>query len=310
MTAPVSVAIATGTIIGGYRVVRVLGRGATAVVFEATSEEGAVALKVGDPADSARFLRGAQAQAGLDHPAIAAVHGYGTDPTHGPWLAMELVDGPLPDPLTVLCAVAAALDHAHAVGVVHRDVKPSNVLADTDRVLLADFGLAREEVTTAAGTRTGAVLGSLPYLAPELVRGGRATPASDRYALAAMAYELLTGDVPFPRRTDAAILFAHVDAPVPPASERRPELPPAVDAVLERGLAKEPSERYADATSFVAALDAALAGTDVPPPARRADDDATTRDAAPLGDGPWPGAAPARRSRATGWLSSAQLRRA
>ena len=128
MTAPVSVAIATGTIIGGYRVERVLGQGATAVVFEATSADGAVALKVGDPADSARFLRGAKAQAGLVHPAIAAVRGYGSDPTHGPWLAMELVAGSTADPLTILRAVAEALDHAHAAGVVHRDVKPSNVL--------------------------------------------------------------------------------------------------------------------------------------------------------------------------------------
>ena len=92
MTAPVSVAIATGTIIGGYRVERVLGQGATAVVFEATSANGVVALKVGDPADSARFLRGAKAQGGLVHPAIAAVRGYGSDPTYGPWLAMELVE--------------------------------------------------------------------------------------------------------------------------------------------------------------------------------------------------------------------------
>ena len=132
MTAPVSVAIATGTIIGGYRVVRVLGRGATAVVFEATSADGAVALKVGDPADSARFLRGAQAQAGLDHPAIAAVRGYGERPDARPVAGDGARRGDARTaarwPLTILRAVAGALDHAHAAGVVHRDVKPSNVL--------------------------------------------------------------------------------------------------------------------------------------------------------------------------------------
>ena len=149
---------------------------------------------------------------------------------------------------------AAALDHAHAHGVVHRDVKPANLLLDGDSTLhVADFGIA-----TALGsvslTRTGTVLGTVGYLAPEQAEGKPASPASDRYALAVVAFELLTGTRPFARDSAMAEAAAHISEPVPSATSRRPELPPAVASVLERGLAKDPAARYASCRAFVDAL--------------------------------------------------------
>jgi len=286
--------VPTGTKIGGYVVRAELGRGTTAVVMEAWApgSDEPVALKiplagtVDDAAARARFLRGARAQEALSHPAIVAVHAVGEDARHGPWVAMTLVRGTTLSlrldrgdltavvALELLEQVAGGLDAAHAAGVIHRDVKPSNVLVDGDRAWLADFGLARDADGTDT-TRTGAVIGTLPYLAPELVRGGTPSAAADRYALAALAYELVVGEVVFPRPTDAAIMYAHVDEPSPPASGRRHELPPAVDPVLARGLAKSPAQRYPTAAAFVAALigafgeAAAMLG---PPPARRSAD--------------------------------------
>jgi tRNA A-37 threonylcarbamoyl transferase component Bud32 len=179
--------------------------------------------------------------------------------------------------LAWLDQAARALDAAHANGVVHRDVKPANLLLDREGdVRVADFGIA-----TAAGldsmTRTGTVLGTAGYLAPEQALGERATPASDRYALAVVAFELLTGTRPFAGDTPAVEASAHVHAPVPSASSRRPDLPPQVDAVFRRALAKDPAERYSSCAKLVADLRRALfeaAGTTweqvvaAPPPRR------------------------------------------
>lgn len=301
-----------GTEIAGYRVRRELGRGTTAVVVEADPPDGGgpVALKIplagtaDDPDVRARFLRGARAQAALDHPSIVPVLAVGESPGHGPWVAMALVHGPtlgellgagdVPARLAlgVLTQIADALDTAHAAGVVHRDVKPSNVLVDGDRAWLADFGLARDGDGGDA-TRTGAVIGTLPYLAPELVRGGSPSAAGDRYALAAVAHQLLTGEVVFPRPTDAAILFAHVEEPPPAASARRPGVPVAVDAVLARGLAKQAGDRFATATAFVEALRGALgdAAATLPSPPASSRGEASTVDPLPQPD-PGPGPAP------------------
>jgi len=305
-----------GTEIAGHRVRRELGRGTTAVVLEADPPGGGapVALKIplagtaDDPSVRTRFLRGARAQAGLDHASIVPVLDVGESPTHGPWVAMALVHGPTLGELLgagevsatralgVLEQIGGALDAAHAAGVVHRDVKPSNVLVDGDHAWLADFGLARDGDDDAA-TRTGAVIGTLPYLAPELVRGGSPSPAGDRYALAAVAFQLLVGEVVFPRPTDAAILFAHVEEPPPAASGRRPGLPAAVDPVLARGLAKDPADRPASAVAFVTALREALgdAVATLPAPAPTSQVEASTVD--PL---PGTGAAAPPVSRRTG----------
>ena len=205
-----------------------------------------------------------------------------------PTIVMELLEGgslddvlratgaqPPERALRWLDHAAAALDHAHAHGVVHRDVKPANLLLDGDSTLhVADFGIA-----TALGsvslTRTGTVLGTVGYLAPEQAEGKPASPASDRYALAVVAFELLTGTRPFARDSAMAEAAAHINEPVPSATSRRPELPPAVASVLERGLAKDPAARYASCRAFVDALRYAFSPTAptrvavAPVPARR-----------------------------------------
>jgi serine/threonine-protein kinase len=149
---------------------------------------------------------------------------------------------------------ARALDHAHARGVVHRDVKPSNLLLDTeDRLHVADFGVA-----SAAGldslTQTGMVIGTAGYLSPEQAQGRPASPASDRYALAVVAFELLAGSRPFENENSTAEAAAHVQAPIPSLAARVPGLPPEVDDVFARALAKDPAHRFASCATFVAAL--------------------------------------------------------
>ena len=174
-----------------------------------------------------------------------------------PYIVMEyLAGGSLADRLTRegaqplgralewLGQAAAALDAAHASGIVHRDVKPANLLLDDeDRVKVADFGVA-SAAHLASFTEAGTVVGTAGYLAPEQARGETATPASDRYALAVVAFELLTGARPFERESPTAEAMAHVSDPIPPASDHNPELPPEVDDVLARGLAKEPEHRF------------------------------------------------------------------
>jgi eukaryotic-like serine/threonine-protein kinase len=156
---------------------------------------------------------------------------------------------------------ASALDYAHRHGVLHRDIKPANLLLDRDRVVhVADFGIAQLS-TDDALTVDGQVLGTAAYLAPERAVGRPATEASDRYSLAVAAFELLTGERPFGAERFAAQARQHIDAPPPPASERNPQLPPALDAVLARGMAKRPEQRWPSARAFADAVDAALADT-------------------------------------------------
>jgi eukaryotic-like serine/threonine-protein kinase len=161
---------------------------------------------------------------------------------------------------TWLTQAAAALDAAHAEGIVHRDVKPANLLFNARGELeVADFGIARAVDDTLGGmTAAGTVLGTAGYLSPEQARGEPASSASDVYALAVVAYELLTGGRPFERGSATAEAAAHIREPVPPASERGVGLPRSVDAVFERALAKSPSDRYESAGAFVAALTEAL----------------------------------------------------
>jgi eukaryotic-like serine/threonine-protein kinase len=264
-----------------YRVVGHLANGGMASVWEAHDEllDRDVAVKIlaphlgEDQRARRRFQREARAAAGLSsHPNVVTIYDVGEydgrvfmvmELMRGGSVADRLRDGariPHSTTLRWLGEAAAALDAAHEAGIVHRDVKPANMLLDErDRLAIADFGIARlawEDQLTI----TGQVLGTAAYISPEQAMGEPATTASDRYALAVVAFEMLTGGKPFVSEHFAAQARAHVEDPPPRASERAPELPPAVDAVLERGMAKEPGERWASSAEFVRALDGALAG--------------------------------------------------
>jgi tRNA A-37 threonylcarbamoyl transferase component Bud32 len=272
--------IEAGQSVDGYRVERLIGRGGMGVVYEAvqTSMKRRVALKVlrpelaDDPAFVERFRREARLQASLEHPNVLEVYDVG-ESDEGLFLAMRLVSGEtlldlLRDgeldatrALGLLDQVSGALDVAHDASLIHRDVKPQNVLVgEGDRAFLADFGITRASSdTTVASTST--VLGSVAYVAPEIVRGEEPTPASDRYSIAATLFHCLTGDVVFPRGSDAAVLYAHATEAPPHVHDRREELPRQLDAVMEAALAKQPEARPATAREIVGAARDALGPT-------------------------------------------------
>ena len=276
-----------GVKLGAYEVQDYVGRGAMGVVFRAYHEGlarmGAVKelqVLAPDPDASARFQREAQAIAQMRHPNILNVFDFG-EYEGVPYMIVEFVPGgSLQERLKqepalrretvvkLLRGIAAALDYAHGLGVVHRDVKPANVLLGKDEnPILADFGLAKLLAASSVKTMSGAPIGTPAYMAPEQVVGGAIGPASDRYALATMAYEMLAGTVPFEGDNVLEVLYAHVHRQPPPASGRNAELAPSVDAVLERGLAKDPEKRWETAATMVDALEAALERGPQPLPA-------------------------------------------
>jgi hypothetical protein len=257
-------------------------------VYEATqlSLNRVVALKLlapnlsDDPGFRARFEREGQVQARLDHDHIVPVYEAGQS-EYGLFLAMRLIAGPTLkqlildgelDPrrsVRLLAQVAYALDAAHEAGLIHRDIKPQNILIGKgDHAYLADFGLIKAP-DEARLTGTGQFIGTIDYVAPEQVQGDPATPASDCYALTGVLYECLTGEVPFPKPSEAATLHAHVMSPPPILSERRPDLPPALDGVIAQGMAKDPLSRPSLAAELIQAASRALSSsaTHLAPPA-------------------------------------------
>jgi hypothetical protein len=218
-----------------------------------------------------RFSREALAAARLSgHPHVITIYDVGEwagrafivmEYLPGGTVAERARSGPISsaEALEWLGQAAEALDAAHELGVIHRDVKPANLLFDArGHIVVADFGIARVADETTGMTAAGTVLGTAGYLAPEQALGQPATEASDRYALAVVAYELLTGQRPFVRSSTTAEAAAHIHEPVPRASERGVGLPPAVDDIFERALAKVAADRYPSAASFVADLRQAL----------------------------------------------------
>src|SRR5262249_18767502 len=178
--------------------------------------------------------------------------------------------------VNILAQVAAALDAAHDAGLVHRDVKPSNVLLArppgidaAEHAWLADFGLALHTATPSQLTRSGGLVGTVDYVAPEQITGVEAARRADVYGLGCVLCECLTGQVPYPRASQLAALWAHVNDPPPALSERQPDLPPAADAVVARALAKSPDDRYATCGELAAAARSALVGGGHPPRLRR-----------------------------------------
>jgi serine/threonine-protein kinase len=265
--------------IGGYRIDEVIGHGGMGVVYEATqlSLKRTVAVKVlashlsEDPRFRERFRREGEIQARLDHPNIVTVHEAG-ESEHGLFLAMRLVRGPrLKDlildrelnaerTVRLLGPVADALDAAHEEGLIHRDVKPHNILVGArDHAFLADFGLTKLPGEKSL-TETGQFMGTLDYVAPEQIVGEKPTTRSDVYAFAAVLCECLTGSVPYLRENEAAVLYAHLSDDPPRLSEREPQLPRALDDIVARALAKEASDRPASAGALMADVEEALGG--------------------------------------------------
>ena len=269
----------------GYRVRSVLGRGGMSVVYQAENLRlsSVIALKVlapelaADDVFRARFLEESRIAASLNHPNVIPIYDMGSQDDLL-YIAMRYVSGTdmrqmikkrgriLPATALFLVSQAArALDAAHRKGLVHRDVKPGNLLierssdeADPDHVYLADFGITKHAMSRSGLTSTGQFLGTIDYVAPEQIRGTSVTGLADQYSLGCVLYECLTGRVPFEKDLDAAIIWAHVEETPTMPTVLRPELPPEVDEVFGRVLAKRPDERYGSCREFVEAARMAL----------------------------------------------------
>ena len=275
-----------GKSLGRYRLEDLLGQGGMAEVHRATDTKLArtVAVKVilathaikGDFLE--RFLREARMVASLEHPNILPVYDFGED-NGVPFLVMPYLSGgtlrerlragaaPLALASAWIAQLADALDAAHTAGVLHRDVKPANVLVGkNDRLFLADFGIAKMLENQSGLTATGVVVGTPIYMAPEQAQGHPATPATDRYALAVVAYEILCGRPPFDGDNALSLMHQHVSSPPPPLSTRIGGLPADLDAVLSQALAKDPAARPPTCRAFADAVAALLPAGITPPP--------------------------------------------
>jgi len=285
--------VSSGDRIAGYRLEEQIGQGGMAVVYRAHDErlDRLVALKVLAPgltADTAfrtRFIRESRAAAAVDHPNIIPVYDAG-DAGGFLFISMRYVqggdvrsllrDGQTPGPARawqIISQVASALDAAHSRGLVHRDVKPANILLDAssrtnakggqapgdphDHVYLSDFGISKQTLASHL-TSTGQFVGTLDYIAPEQVEGQAIDGRTDEYSLACAAFELLCGSPPFQRPTSLALITAHLTEPPPSLLARRAGLPASADAVLTKAMAKSPAQRYASCEQFATDLGRAL----------------------------------------------------
>jgi predicted Ser/Thr protein kinase len=288
MNGPLEMAAHTriGTEVSGFRIESVLGRGGMSVVYIAEQIRlgRKVALKVlttelaWDEQFRERFVRESHIAAAIDHPNIIPIYDAG-EADGLLYIAMRFVQGPdlkeilkrgnvgLGRTIFLIEQLASALDAAHTHSLVHRDVKPGNILLEesTDHVYLTDFGVAKQ--TTARGlTSTGHFLGTVDYAAPEQIEGGHVDARTDAYALGCVLYECLTGSPPFSQGTEHAVLHAHLVDPPPSISRVRPELPLAFDGVIATAMAKDPDDRYSSCGELARAARNAASGT-----ARRVD---------------------------------------
>jgi DNA-binding beta-propeller fold protein YncE len=304
--------LASGSEFAGYRIEAVAGRGGMGVVYRATQLglDRPVALKVialgllGDSRVRERFLRESRAAAAIEHPNVIPIHASGEHlGTH--YIVMRFVDGddlrqrvagagPLEPAAAaaIVGQIGGALDAAHEAGLVHRDVKPANILLSArDHVYLSDFGLARHTLSDSGLTAPGGWVGTLDFVAPEQIRGDRVDGRADVYALGCVLYYALTGHVPYPHESNEARLWAHLHATPPEPSRVAPGVPAGFDAVVRRALAKRPEDRHPSAGELGAAAIDAAAGNAPTTRARRA---ATRRH---------------RRTTAVTWTDSPQPRR-
>ncbi|MGW4530874.1 serine/threonine-protein kinase [Nocardia sp. NPDC004340] len=281
----------SGDVFAGYVIERELGRGGMGSVYLAKHPRlpRMTALKLlnqemfSDDEIRARFIREADLVARLDHPNIVTVYDRG-DEGEQLWISMQFIDGvnassispgtlPPLRAVQIITETAKALDYAHGLNVLHRDVKPANILlarsssktGSSERVYLTDFGIARLRDDTGHLTQTGTVTATLAYASPEQLTGASLDGRSDQYSLACTLFQLLTGAVPFEGTSPAAVIRGHLQQPPPQASPLRQALPRAIDAVLTKALAKRPADRYRSCVEFATAAERALSAPAAPP---------------------------------------------
>ncbi|MBI1881015.1 MAG: serine/threonine protein kinase, partial [Chloroflexi bacterium] len=268
----------TGKQFGLYQIVTPLGEGGMAAVYKAYqfSVDRYVALKVlprhfaDDPQFIQRFDREAKVLANLQHPHILPVHDYGHTDSYAYIVMPLMAGGDLADLLNtrrcsleeigrIISQVGDALDYAHTQGIVHRDVKPSNILVDQrGNCLLSDFGLAKMVEGNSNLTGSGYLVGTPSYMSPEQGMGQTLDGRSDIYALGVILYEMVTGQVPYKAETPMAVVFKHIQDPLPPPSKIDPTVREEIERVLLKSLAKKPEDRYATPGDMVKALQAAI----------------------------------------------------
>lgn len=310
-TTAIDTGVEAGRVLGDrYRLTARIGAGGMASIYRARdlTLERDVAVKVlhahlaDEPPVLARFRTEAQHAAALAHPHVVSVFDQGGD--EQPFIVMEFVDGPSlrellrrrgrvspPEALALLDPVCRALHRAHSLGMVHRDIKPENVLITGDGVVkVADFGIARA-IEGSNHTQTGALVGSVHYLAPELVDDQPATAASDQYAVGVLLFELLTGRKALPAESPVAVALRHAREPVPAASEYASDVPAALDDVIARACALDPEDRYPDLAALLSALHAAVAEGPAPVTIPHGETDRSTV-VAPVEDTPVPPTSP------------------
>lgn len=292
VASPAWTELADGDEFAGYRIEQRLGRGGMGILYLAVEPglERRVALKLIAPEAAAdevfarRFAEESRIAASIEHPNVVPIYAAGEE-DGVPWIAMRYVAGSdlgrriareerlaPAEAIALIAQVGNGLDAIHAAGLVHRDVKPANVLlsgeSGSEHAYITDFGVARNVATESGLTQTGRFVGTLDYVAPEQISGEPIDARVDVYALGCLLFKLLTGEVPFPREGEAARLYAHLNDPPPAPSLYVPEVPMALDDVVVRAMSKPPDDRYPSAGDLGRAAEAALAGTAVSIPER------------------------------------------
>ncbi|MCB0027535.1 MAG: protein kinase, partial [Anaerolineales bacterium] len=269
--------------VGRYELIEEIGKGGMATVFRAFDPifKREVAVKLLDksllhePSLKARFEREAQTIAALEHPAIVPVYDFGEEDGHlylvmrlmlGGSLANRIAQGPLPlsDVLHILQRIGSALDRAHLKGVIHRDLKPGNIMFDEyGDAYLGDFGIAR--LTESTVTLTGDnIIGTPAYMSPEQIHGDKTLDSrSDIYALGVICFEMLTGQRPYTDSSPSRVMMRHVMDPIPDIRQLKPDLPPRVENVITQSMAKQPAERFATAAALTDTFEGVLQGAEM-----------------------------------------------